>query len=69
LNEEGRVTAQVLIGAQGSALSWRVAQSSGFPRLDAATGCVLGKLEFVAGRQDGQAIAAEAMLPIVFRLD
>jgi outer membrane biosynthesis protein TonB len=58
-----------MIGAQGDALHWRIAQSSGFPRLDEATACVLGKLAFVAGRRDGQAVAAEAMLPIVFRLD
>jgi protein TonB len=69
LNEEGRVVAQVVIGTKGAALNWSVAQSSGFPRLDAAAACVLGKLEFVAGRRDGQAVAAEAMLPIVFRLD
>lgn len=69
LNEEGKVVAQVLIDATGAAVHWSVAQSSGFPRLDEATACVLRKLEFVAGRLDGQAIAAEAMLPIVFRLD
>jgi TonB family protein len=69
LNEEGRVLAQVLIDANGAAVHWSVAQSSGFPRLDEATACVLRKLEFVAGRRDGQAVAAEAMLPIVFRLD
>lgn len=69
LNEEGRVVAQVLIDATGAAVHWSVVQSSGFPRLDEATACVLGKLEFVAGRRDGQAVAAEAMLPIMFRLD
>jgi periplasmic protein TonB len=70
LNEEGRVIAKVTIGAQGSALSRSVAESSGFARLDsAALNCVIRKLEFVAGRRDGQAVAAEAMLPIVFRLD
>ena len=69
LNEEGRVIAHVLIDAKGASVHWSVAQSSGFPRLDEATACVLRKLEFVAGRRDGQAVAAEAMLPIVFRLD
>jgi protein TonB len=69
LNEEGRVVAQVMIDAQGDALHWSIAQSSGFPRLDEAAACVLGKLAFVAARRDGQAVAAEAMLPIVFRLD
>lgn len=69
LNEEGRVVAQVLIDATAAAVHWRVAQSSGFPRLDEATACVIRKLEFVAGRRDGQAVAAEAILPITFRLD
>jgi protein TonB len=69
LNEEGRVVARVLIDATGAAVHWSVAQSSGFPRLDEATACVLRKLEFVAGRRDGQAVAAEAILPIMFRLD
>lgn len=69
MNEEGTVVALVTIGAAGSAVNWSVAQSSGFARLDAAIACVLKKLDFVAGRQDGQAVAAEARLPIVFRLD
>jgi hypothetical protein len=30
--------------------------------------CVLGQLEFVAGRRDGRAVEAMARLPIVFRL-
>lgn len=68
-NEEGKVVALVLIDSKGSATQWRVAQSSGFPRLDEATECVVRNLEFVAGRRDGQAVAAEAMLPIMFRLD
>lgn len=69
LNEEGRVVAQVLIDATGAAVHWSVAQTSGFPRLDDATACVIRKLEFVAGRRDGQTVAAEAILPITFRLD
>ncbi|MDP9198109.1 MAG: TonB family protein [Pseudomonadota bacterium] len=69
MNEEGRVVAQVLIDATGTAVHWSVAQGSGFPRLDEATACVTRKLEFVAGRRDGQAVAADALLPIMFRLD
>lgn len=69
MNEEGTVIALVTIGTTGSAVNWGVEQSSGFARLDAAIACVLRKLDFVAGRRDGQAVAAEARLPIVFRLD
>jgi len=68
MNEEGTVVVLVTIGAAGSATNWSVAQSSGFARLDAAIACVLRKLDFVAGRRDGQAVSAEARLPIVFRL-
>jgi periplasmic protein TonB len=69
LNEEGEVTARITIGAGGSVLDWSVATSSGYARLDSATACVIRKLEFIAGRRDGQAVAADALLPIVFRLD
>lgn len=67
--EEGRVLAKISIDAAGKAFAWSVAGSSGFPRLDAALDCVIPRLEFVAGRRDGSAVAAEALLPIVFRLD
>jgi protein TonB len=67
--EEGRVVAKVMIDASGKAAAWSVAGSSGFPRLDAALDCVIRRIEFVAGRRDGSAVAAEAMLPIVFRLN
>ena len=69
LNEEGKVVALVTISASGSAVNWSVAQSSGFARLDAAIACVLSKVVFVAGRRDGQAVFADATLPIVFQLD
>jgi periplasmic protein TonB len=69
LGEEGRVVARVVVGADGRARGWNVAQSSGFSRLDAALGCVTERIEFVAGRRDGQPVEAEALLPVVFRLD
>jgi protein TonB len=67
--EEGRVIAKVSIDASSRAAAWSVAESSGFPRLDAALDCVIRRLKFVAGRRDGSAVSAEAVLPIVFRLD
>jgi protein TonB len=69
LGEEGRVVARVAIGADGRAATSSVAQSSGFPRLDAAVDCVLRRLEFVPGRRDGRAVEAEVLLPIVFKLN
>jgi periplasmic protein TonB len=67
--EEGRVIARISIDASGRAAAWSVAESSGLSRLDAALDCVVRQLEFVAGRRDGSAVSAEALLPIVFRLD
>jgi len=69
VGEEGRVIAKIMIDAGGMATAWSVAQSSGFARLDAALDCVIRRLEFAPGRRDGSAVAAEAMLPIVFRLN
>ena len=69
LSEEGRVVARVVIGADGRAASWAVDQMSGFPRLDAATACVVRRLDFVAGRRDGHAVEATVRLPIMFQLD
>lgn len=68
-NEEGRLVARITIGANGSPSAWSVTQSSGFARLDQAAGCVIRRIEFIAGRQDGRAVAADAELPIAFQLD
>ncbi|HEX9706402.1 MAG TPA: TonB family protein [Steroidobacteraceae bacterium] len=67
--EEGRATAKVTVDAAGRAAAWSVAESSGFPRLDSALDCVIRRLEFVAGREEGRAVATDALLPIVFRLN
>lgn len=67
--EERRVTVCVAIDAGGRASAWNVERGSGFPRLDAAVGCVIRRLEFLPGRRDGRAVDAAVMLPIVFRLD
>lgn len=66
--EEGRALVRVLIGSQGAVLSWRLEQSTGFPRLDDAVPCIIERLVFEPGRRDGRAVEAEALLPIVFRL-
>jgi protein TonB len=67
--DEGRVVAKVMIDASGKVAAWSIAESSGFPRLDAALDCVLKRIQFIAGRRDGSAVAAEARLPIVFHLN
>jgi periplasmic protein TonB len=68
-SEEGKVLLAVMIDARGQAKSWRIVQSSGFPLLDSAAGCVVEKLKFNAAREDGRAVQSEVLLPIVFRLD
>jgi protein TonB len=67
--EEGLLKLAVTIAAGGKAQSWRVVQSTGFPRLDAAAQCVIDKLRFNAAREDGRGVQSEVLLPIVFRLD
>ncbi len=67
--EEGRVLVRVLVGGDGRIMSWQIQQGSGFPRLDAAVRCIVDRLAIEPGRRDGRAIEAEALLPIVFRLD
>lgn len=68
-NEEGRGLAHIAIDARGHAVSWSVAESSGFPRLDTAMDCVIRRLSFEPAHRDGAAVASEVRLPIVFRLD
>ncbi len=67
--EEGLLKLAVTIGSDGQARSWRVIESTGFPRLDAAAPCVLDKLRFNPAREDGRAVQSEVLLPIVFRLN
>jgi protein TonB len=69
LSEEGRVVATITVGADGKAGEVRVAQSSGFERLDGAAACVIQKLAFNPGKRDGVAVEAQATLPIVFKLE
>lgn len=69
LNEEGRVVVTVTIGTSGKMVDTRVAQTSGFERLDGAAECVIRKLTFNPGKRDGQAIEAQASLPITFKLE
>jgi TonB family protein len=68
MGEEGRAVALIVVGADGRAASWTQAQGTGFPRLDAALGCVIRRLQFHPGRRDGRAIVADVQLPIVFQL-
>jgi protein TonB len=63
------VVVTISIDAAGKAGAMRVAQSSGFARLDGAAECVIRKLPFDPGKRDGQPYEAQATLPIVFKLE
>ncbi len=67
--EEGQVVAHITIGVDGTPTAWNVSQSSGFARLDQAVGCVIRRIVFIPGRENGRAVAADASLPITFQLD
>ena len=69
LHEEGRVVVSITIDATGKAGAMKVTQGSGFERLDAAAECVIRRLTFNPGRRDGQPVEAQAVLPIVFKLE
>ncbi len=67
--EEGRALVRLLVGTRGEIRSWRLLSGTGYPRLDEAIRCIIDRLSIEPGRRDGRAVEAEAMLPIVFRLD
>jgi protein TonB len=67
--EEGRVLVRVRVGKDGRIVAWQIQQGSGFSRLDEAVRCIIERLVIEPGRRDGRAVEAEALLPIVFRLD
>jgi protein TonB len=69
LGEEGRAVVRIALDAEGRVRQWSLTHGSGYPRLDSALDCVIPRLRFRPGRVDGRAVAAEAQLPIVFRLD
>ncbi len=69
LSEEGRVVITVTIGVDGKSGDVRVAQGSGFERLDGAAECVVRKLSFNPGKRDGVAVEAQATLPVTFKLE
>jgi len=69
LNEEGVVTLQMLVAANGAVEDARVAKSSGYPRLDNAAIAMArgGGIPVVPGTQDGK--PAEMWLTIAVRFN
>lgn len=69
LREEGEVLLKVLVSESGQAEQVRVEQSSGYPRLDeAAVDVVRKRWRFVPAQQDGEAVSAWVLVPMIFEL-
>jgi protein TonB len=69
LREKGRVVLRVLVNATGSAEAVEVGSSSGSERLDHAAIDAVRRWRFVPAHRGAEAIAAWAMVPILFELD
>lgn len=69
LGEQGSVLLLVRVGADGSAERVQVRQTSGFPRLDEAALAAVRNWRFVPARRGDEAVAADVLVPVAFRLD
>ena len=68
LGEEGTVRLRVRVGADGQALMVRLAESSGFARLDDSAREAVAHWRFVPARRGQEAIESEIIVPVIFRL-
>ncbi len=69
LNEQGRTTVRVLIGADGLPQRAEIARSSGFARLDDAAVATVMRWRYVPGRRGGTAEAMWFNVPINWVLE
>lgn len=68
-HEAGRVMLRVSVSAHGRPLEVDVAQSSGYPILDAAALSAVRQWQFIPAMQAGTAVAAIAEVPVRFQID
>ena len=66
---QGRVIVRVKVSPAGEPLAVSIARGSGYTTLDEAAMAAVRQWRFVPARQAGQPVAAEAEVPIVFRLE
>jgi protein TonB len=66
--QQGRVLLQVNVSAEGLPVTVSVAQSSGYPSLDAAALTAVQRWRFVPATRAGAPVAASAEVPVRFRL-
>ena len=69
LNEQGKTTVRVLIGADGQPQRAEIARSSGFDRLDQAALTTVMRWRYVAGKRGGVAEAMWFNVPINWVLE
>jgi protein TonB len=69
MREQGRVILRVLVSATGEAQTVEVGSSSGSARLDVAAIEAVRRWRFSPARRGTNAIAAWALVPIIFQLD
>ena len=69
LEEEGRAVLEVRVGADGSVLSARVVESSGYWRLDNAALRAVRIARFTPARRFGRPVASTLRLTFAFRLE
>lgn len=68
-NETGKVLLKVRVSPEGLAVAVDIAQSSNSARLDEAARQAVSRWRFIPARLGEQAMAADVLVPIVFRLD
>jgi protein TonB len=66
--QQGRVMLEVNVSVDGMPVSVTVAQSSGYPSLDAAALSAVQRWRFVPATRGGSPVAAVAAVPVRFRL-
>jgi protein TonB len=68
MDEQGSVRLRVMVDERGRPQEVQVAQSSGFPRLDAAAVSAVERWVFAPAVQDSVAVPAWTQVSVVFRL-
>lgn len=69
LNESGKVLLKVRVSEDGRAIAVDIAQSSNSARLDEAARQAVSQWRFIPAKLGEQAIVADVIVPIVFKLD
>lgn len=69
MREEGKVMLRVHVSTEGLPNKVELAESSGFGRLDNAARESVERWRFVPAKQDGRAVDAWVIVPVVFKLE